>query len=505
MAKVLKPIILDETGKKISEAITALSDVQVPVGGKQGNVLTKNSDNDRDVIWKAPLKSYNDLEDKPVINGRELIGEQDSHVLGLQKELVSGISIKTVNNTDLLGAGNITIDGVTDYTKLTNKPSINGTTLEGDITLDSGKIDDIQINGTSIVEDKVAYIMVDDTAYEDSENLIQSGAVLDAINNNLRVNATIIKFYSENYTPLDLNSHSTYTGSVSNWITCSGTGNSGTWYYCYINNSNVIKQALSFKQAISNITELPTSASAYDYCSYSDPISQADVYFIYLPYIEWKAFILDYDQRLYNPTITITQNDTTKGSFTLNQDKDTTIELAGTTYDEATTSTAGLMSASDKSKLDNIDTGANKTIVDDALSSTSTNPVQNKVINTVLENKADTSSLATVATSGSYDDLTNKPTIPAINAYSNIAVSVTPTKLSSYEAWDTNNSYGYSATISITGITEKSVILNSAMSDTLLNTIAGIIDTNTDSITVYTGTSTALSGTIYSLVTIEVN
>lgn len=57
----------------------------------------------------------------------------------------------------------------------------------------------------------------------------------------------------------------------------------------------------------------------------------------------------------------------------------------------ASTSTAGLMSASDKTKLDGIATGANKTIVDSALSSTSTNPVQNKVINTELGKKLSTS------------------------------------------------------------------------------------------------------------------
>lgn len=53
----------------------------------------------------------------------------------------------------------------------------------------------------------------------------------------------------------------------------------------------------------------------------------------------------------------------------------------------ASTSTAGLMSASDKTKLDGIATGANKTTVDSALSSTSTNPVQNKVVNSELGKK----------------------------------------------------------------------------------------------------------------------
>ena len=57
----------------------------------------------------------------------------------------------------------------------------------------------------------------------------------------------------------------------------------------------------------------------------------------------------------------------------------------------ASTSTAGLMSASDKTKLDGIATGANKTTVDSALSSTSTNPVQNKVVNTELGKKLSTS------------------------------------------------------------------------------------------------------------------
>lgn len=53
----------------------------------------------------------------------------------------------------------------------------------------------------------------------------------------------------------------------------------------------------------------------------------------------------------------------------------------------ASTSTAGLMSASDKTKLDGIADGANKTIVDSALSASSTNPIQNKVINTELGKK----------------------------------------------------------------------------------------------------------------------
>ena len=44
---------------------------------------------------------------------------------------------------------------------------------------------------------------------------------------------------------------------------------------------------------------------------------------------------------------------------------------------------------SEKTKLAGIETGANKTVVDSTLSSTSTNPVQNKAVNTALGNKVD--------------------------------------------------------------------------------------------------------------------
>ena len=59
-----------------------------------------------------------------------------------------------------------------------------------------------------------------------------------------------------------------------------------------------------------------------------------------------------------------------------------------------------------KTKLDSVDA-----IVDNALSSTSSHPVENKVIKDALDSKADSSSLKTVATSGSYTDLTDKPII----------------------------------------------------------------------------------------------
>lgn len=55
--------------------------------------------------------------------------------------------------------------------------------------------------------------------------------------------------------------------------------------------------------------------------------------------------------------------------------------------DVVNTTTNGLMSVADKKKLDGIAAGANKTIVDDALNATSKNPVQNQAVYAELNNK----------------------------------------------------------------------------------------------------------------------
>lgn len=78
---------------------------------------------------------------------------------------------------------------------------------------------------------------------------------------------------------------------------------------------------------------------------------------------------------------------------------DTYVQLTSTHVDgspgtsamiEAASATkAGVMSADNFNKLQGIASGANKTIVDSTLSSTSTNPVQNKAIKTALDDKAD--------------------------------------------------------------------------------------------------------------------
>lgn len=118
-----------------------------------------------------------------------------------------------------------------------------------------------------------------------------------------------------------------------------------------------------------------------------------------------------------------------------------------TTYEKATQNKSGLMSASDKLKLDNIDENANYITVDSSLNSNSTNPVQNKIVKQAIDQCApishthtvnEVTSIAQVAKTGSYNDLTHKPTIPTkvsqlINDKSYVQQSELPTKLSAFE------------------------------------------------------------------------
>lgn len=84
------------------------------------------------------------------------------------------------------------------------------------------------------------------------------------------------------------------------------------------------------------------------------------------------------------------------------------------------------------------DGGSANIEVDGALSSSSTNPVQNRVINAAIDqtlaaaksytdnkvgNKMDQVTLATVATTGNYNDLKNKPTLPNLSNLAKVATS----------------------------------------------------------------------------------
>lgn len=125
-----------------------------------------------------------------------------------------------------------------------------------------------------------------------------------------------------------------------------------------------------------------------------------------------------------NTTYTLTKSGNT---ITLKGSDGSSVNVtdSNTIYSNATASAAGLMSAADKSKLDSVATGANKTVVDTSFVADSTNPVQSKVVKSALDGKSDTGHKHVKA------DITDFPTsMPAsdVSAWAKAATKPTYTK-----------------------------------------------------------------------------
>lgn len=106
-----------------------------------------------------------------------------------------------------------------------------------------------------------------------------------------------------------------------------------------------------------------------------------------------KAYIKNKPTSMPASDVSAWAKASTKPSYTWNEisGKPATFTPSTHTHANATSDTDGFMSSEDKEKLDDIESGANKTTVDSSLNSTSTNPVQNKIINSALSAKVSTS------------------------------------------------------------------------------------------------------------------
>jgi hypothetical protein len=165
------------SGASSSNKLATASDVNGKLSapataGTSGQVLT--SDGQGGHSWQTPqsgVSSYNDLNDKPQINSVTLSGNKTLSQLGIQSELtfdnmptdnsnnpvksggvktaldskqdtlVSGTSIKTVNNTSLLGSGNIQINDGVGFQTITTQQ--DGTMV---ITLTNGDTITVDLN-----------------------------------------------------------------------------------------------------------------------------------------------------------------------------------------------------------------------------------------------------------------------------------------------------------------------------------------------------------------------
>lgn len=92
------------------------------------------------------LDNYNYLLNKPAINGITLLGNRTLSELDIQEKLVAGTGIRIIGNTiSATGGGS---GGSSDYNDLYNKPSMNGIVLAGNLKGREAKLQD------SLVVDK---------------------------------------------------------------------------------------------------------------------------------------------------------------------------------------------------------------------------------------------------------------------------------------------------------------------------------------------------------------
>ena len=291
-----------------------------------------------------------------------------------------------------------------------------------------------------------------------------------------------IPFYSsENSVPIDTNQYYWLTGSKREYMNILKLGTNPT---------NPTLNSLTWGGDLTNISEISTkTGSDYTYWTYKDIITNTWIYFIYLE-SAWRGYI---------PVDQVTVHNYTAGDgvkiddyiISLDSNKGYTADFTLATGATSVTITHDLNTLDVIVQVYNKTTNAN-VIVD--VTRTGLNTIQLDF----NETSTDTYRVLITNTTG----LSNK-NIAA--SYKNISVSVTPTAVSSYQDWDTNQEYGYSATISITGITENSLILNFVASDSITGAISSIIDSGENCITVYTKTNTTLSGTIFTISTIEVS
>ena len=107
-------------------------------------------------------------------------GEIKEYIVNDDFQLTPKLKLKTINNQDIVGEGNITIQeggGTTDYTELTNKPSINGTELDGDLQLTiPTKTSDLTNDSNFATTDDI------DGLLDTKQDLLRSGENIVTIN-----------------------------------------------------------------------------------------------------------------------------------------------------------------------------------------------------------------------------------------------------------------------------------------------------------------------------------
>ena len=145
----------------------------------------------------ATSGSYDDLTNKPAIPTKtsDLTNDSgfvnDYQLSGKQDKLVSGTSIKTINNESLLGSGNITTASQSELTNLATTVGNQASTItalntavfkngDNQFNVVNGRIDSI----SSVLDSALTDIENVETAVADKQNTLVSGTNIKTVNGN---------------------------------------------------------------------------------------------------------------------------------------------------------------------------------------------------------------------------------------------------------------------------------------------------------------------------------
>ena len=371
---------------------------------ESGLIMTTLEDNGEDVgvmlaidgdIIQSKLVSGNNIK---TVNNTSILGSGN---LSVQPTLVSGTNIKTINNQSILGSGNISIgggSGTSDYDQLSNRPSVNGTTLSGNQTSSDLGLQDVLVSGTNIKT-------INNQSILGSGNISIGGGGggtddYTALNNLPQINGhTLVGNMSTSDIGIVIPDISTKQDTL-----VSGT-NIKT-----VNNQSLLGSGnISITQAQSDWDQ--SDSTAADYIKNKPTIPDAQIQ------SDWNqdnTLAKDYIKN--KPTIPAAQVQTDWNASTgmgqiLNKPSLATVATSGSYNDLTDKPTIPGQVQSDWNQTDNSEADyiKNKPTIPDAQIQSDWNQTNNAQKDYIKHKPR----LAAVATSGSYFDLSNTPTIPA--------------------------------------------------------------------------------------------
>lgn len=166
-------------------------------GGGSKTVVWDDITNKPDFKTVATSGSYSDLTNKPAIPTKtsDLTNDSgfvnDYQLSGKQDKLVSGTSIKTVNNESLLGSGNITTASQSELTNIATTVGNQASAItalntavfkngDNQFNVVNGRIDSI----SSVLDSALTDIENVETAVADKQNTLVSGTNIKTVNGN---------------------------------------------------------------------------------------------------------------------------------------------------------------------------------------------------------------------------------------------------------------------------------------------------------------------------------